>query len=391
MILQSPKRLYLLNAAALIGCVLSIILTQHYFSLRNGSDHFRSSCNVSQAFNCDVIAASPYSEVISGIPLSSMGAGWFLGILIMSIMAHSRSWRKEAAQALLFTTAAGFLISLYYLAIMALKLKTYCLFCLGVDAAALTAFIAAFSLKPEGPKAKGFELKNWKVFSLTLIGSVFVMIVLLRGFDQSSGMGEISEKAESYLNSPIEPIHEDGSSAALGPKNAPITIVEFSDFQCPYCRVGALSLNSVLNRYPGKIRLIFRHFPLDQSCNPSVQHSAHPAACEAAKVAHCSYEQGAFETTYETLFEKQNELQSGEVVKLTQSNSAINTSKLEQCINASSTAVKISQDIQAGIQHKVEGTPTFFVNGHKIVGILPPQEWYKIIDYLLKSESKQGT
>ena len=116
-----------------------------------------------------------------------------------------------------------------------------------------------------------------------------------------------------------------------------------------------------------------------------MQHSAHPAACEAAKVAHCSHEQGAFEATYEGLFEKQSQLQSGEVANLLKSNSAISPSKLEQCMNSSSTALKISQDIQAGIQHKVEGTPTFFVNGYKIVGILPPQVWYKIIDHFLKS------
>ncbi|NBU20127.1 hypothetical protein EBS43_01745 [bacterium] len=381
----SPKRLYFLNVAALVGCILSIILTQHYFSLRNGSDHFRSSCNVGQAFNCDVIAASPYSELASGIPLSSVGAGWFLGILILSLLAHSSSWRRESTRALLVATGSGLVVSLYYLSVMAFKLKTYCLFCLGVDAAALTTLITTLTLKPEGLNPHRLEPKKWKTFALTLLGSLTVMIVLLRGFDQSTSSADSGEPAESYLNSTPEQIHEDGTSATLGPKDAPITIVEFSDFQCPYCRIGALSLNSVLIRYPGKIRVIFRHFPLDQSCNSSVQHSAHPAACEAAKVAHCSHEQGAFEATYEGLFEKQSQLQSGEVANLLKSNSAISPSKLEQCMNSSSTALKISQDIQAGIQHKVEGTPTFFVNGYKIVGILPPQVWYKIIDHFLKS------
>ena len=384
---QSPKRLYFLNLVALIGLVLSIILSEHYYTLRNGSDHFKSSCNVGQTFNCDIITASSYSELFAGLPLSSFGAGWFLGIFILSLIAHGVYWRRESVRALLAASSVGVAISLFYLAVMAFHLKTFCLFCLGVDAMALLSLGLTLSLKPEGFSQHKGDLSKWKIFGLTLAGSVFIAVIGLRGLDQSPSNDQRLQTAESLLNTPIEDIPEDSLSATLGPQGAPITIVEFSDFQCPYCRLGALSLNTVLNRYPGKIRVIFKHFPLDQNCNSSLQGSGHHSACEAAKLAHCAHQQGQFEAVYETLFEKQNLFQPGHVLELIQPLPGIQLTSLEACMNSPETQVKIVQDIQAGTKHKVEGTPTFFVNGHKIVGILPPQEWYKIIDHLLKSQS----
>jgi len=384
---QSPKRLYFLNLVALIGWVFSIILSEHYYTVRNGSEHFRSSCNIGQTFNCDVIAASSYSELFAGLPLSSFGAGWFLGIFIISVIAHSVFWRRESTRALLGMSMAGVLVSLYYFAVMALRLKTFCLFCLGVDAMAVAALGLTLSLRPEGFREHPWEPSKWKVFAFTVLGSLLAMTIGLRGLDQSTSSEGSLESAERILSSPVERIPEEGLSSVIGPQNAPITIVEFSDFQCPYCRLGALSLNTVFNRYPGKIKVIFRHFPLDQSCNSEVQSTAHPAACEAAQIAHCAHQQGRFDIVYETLFEKQSQLQAGHVLHLIQPIPGLQMSTLEACMNSPETQVKISQDIQAGKQLKVEGTPTFFINGHRIVGILPPQDWYKIIDALIKTQS----
>lgn len=113
---------------------------------------------------------------------------------------------------------------------------------------------------------------------------------------------------------------------SIGPKTAPITIVEFSDFQCPYCRVAAISLKTVMQRFPGKVRLVFRNYPLDNSCNRMMQRPLHTNPCEAAKAAYCAKDQGKF-GCYRQLFEHQADIGKTKVIDLAKAG-GVDTGKL---------------------------------------------------------------
>lgn len=388
---NAPVRLTILILLALIGMGFSIYLTSHYYDLRSGVASFKSSCNISNKLNCDVVAASPYAEIFSGVPLSSITTGWYLGLLVIYALGFSRDWWRQAVRGALFMTGVASVATVYYLAIMATALHTYCLFCLFIDVVNLLSLILVLTLQSRGPTGEHFLGARWKAVAGIAAGCVLVSVVALKGMDQLNGhAGELDEMANEVLSSPPVEVGSDASNPSIGPRDAPITIVEFSDFQCPFCRMEALSLNTVMDRYPGKIRLVFRNFPLDPSCNRFVPHGMHQFACEAARVGICASKQGKFKPYYEDVYENQKDLGSGVPASMAQS-VGVNSGELTACVNDPATTQAISQDIEEGNRLGVQSTPTLFVNGHRVEGALPPPAWAKIIDTLLKNQPPRGT
>jgi protein-disulfide isomerase/uncharacterized membrane protein len=391
-------RIILLALIAIVGIAFSVILSHQYYEIRNGAGGFKSICNISQKMNCDAVAASPYAEFIGGIPLSSFATGWFLAALLISIGAFFEDWRRASLRWLtgIYTVGSG--ASVFYFFIMAAVLKTYCLFCLLIDGLNFLGLGLAWSLvgfgrtttestSQQDTNSSGFL----KPMLGIIVGSLFVSVVLGKNMDNFKVDAATAEQViESVIASAPVAIEESDLFPSIGPKDAPVTIVEFSDFQCPYCRIGAMTMNSVLNRYPGKVRLVFRNFPLDPSCNPMVQHAMHPVACIAARTTVCANKQGKFKEVYENIFEHQANLATqgaGSPTELAKESGA-NPEQLSSCVAAPETAAAISRDIEEAKRLGIQSTPTFFVNGKKVEGGLPTPMWNKLIDRLLSSTQK---
>jgi protein-disulfide isomerase len=198
---------------------------------------------------------------------------------------------------------------------------------------------------------------------------------------------DFDRRIDEVLALPVLSIGSGDEFASLGPKDARVTIVEFSDFQCPYCRIGAMFLNSVLNRYPKDVRLVFRAYPLDPSCNASVQHSMHPVACLTARTAFCARKQGKFKDAYEAFFEHQSELSAtgnGQPIELA-AKAGVDKAQLQSCEGSPEIGMAIARDIEEGNRLGVQSTPTFFVNGHKVEGVWPVPAWNFLIERILAS------
>lgn len=386
LIKKKPIQLWILNGVSLVGVFLAIYLTQHFYEIRNGTSAFKSICNVAQQMNCDSVTASPYAELFAGLPIANFAAGLFLALFGVSLVAHARLWRREAIRAAFALSALGTLASVPYFFVMAFKLQTFCLFCLGIDALCVIALVVTATLKPERFSAHRPELEKWKALMGISIASLLISVVGLKVLDKSSmSQSDIERMAAEILNTPVVAVRTGEQFPSLGPKTAPITVVEFSDFQCPFCRMAALSLNSVLNRYGDQIRVEFRNFPLDQTCNAELPMTPHPMACESAKVSICAHQQGQFKDAYETLFERQSELGSKRPAELLKS-LQLNSSQIETCVHSAEAAVAIAKDIEEAKQLGIRSTPTFYINGHKAEGALPPSIWNIVIDRLLQSK-----
>jgi protein-disulfide isomerase len=154
-----------------------------------------------------------------------------------------------------------------------------------------------------------------------------------------------------------------------GPEKAPITIVEFSDFECPYCGRGEEVVAEVLRAYPEKIRLVYRDFPLPM----------HPNAPKAAEAAHCAGDQGKYWEMHAKLFANQRAL---EVPALKGYAKALNldTAKFDKCLDSGEKAKLVEEGHKAGTELGVSGTPAFFVNGIMINGAQPFDAFKEIID-----------
>ena len=148
-----------------------------------------------------------------------------------------------------------------------------------------------------------------------------------------------------------------------GEPDARVVIVEYSDFQCPACRAAEEPLRQILALYGKQVRLVFKHFPLE---------GLHTRAREAAVASECAGRQGRFWPFHHLLYEKQEEWTQGAPLSSRLAGYArdagVDASAFEACLKDPSAAAGVSSDIDEGTQRWVGSTPTFFVNGKRLVG-----------------------
>lgn len=158
-----------------------------------------------------------------------------------------------------------------------------------------------------------------------------------------------------------------------GDFGAPITLVEFSDFECPFCERHYPTMNKILSDYNGKVRLVYKHFPL----------GFHSNAQKAAEASECADEQGKFWEYHDKLFENQANGFGLEKFKQWAKELSLNSAQFNNCLDSGKYAEKVQNDFDEGQQKAVQGTPATFVNGQLIIGALPYETFKGIIDNLL--------
>ncbi|MBH0183202.1 MAG: DsbA family protein [Nitrospira sp.] len=163
---------------------------------------------------------------------------------------------------------------------------------------------------------------------------------------------------------------------AIGPVDAPITIVEFSDFQCPYCQKSVALLQELRRLYGQRIRLIYRDYPAPN----------HPYAQKAAEAAQCANEQGKFWEYHDLLFDRQTAGKGWEFLQLAKE-LGLREDTFADCLNSDRFGEEVAQDLQDGIKLGITSTPTFFINGRPLVGAKPVAEFRAMIDKLLTQHS----
>lgn len=170
-----------------------------------------------------------------------------------------------------------------------------------------------------------------------------------------------------------EPPVERHEVAATGPSkgaaNAPVTIVEFSDFECPFCSRVNPTIDQVMKKYEGKVRVVFRNYPLPM----------HPNAPKAGEAALCAHDQGKFWEMHDTLFDNQRAL-SVEDLKGYAGQLGLDQTKFDECLDSGAKAAVVKNDMAEGQAAGVSGTPAFFINGRLLSGAQPFEEFEKAID-----------
>jgi protein-disulfide isomerase len=171
---------------------------------------------------------------------------------------------------------------------------------------------------------------------------------------------------------------QDSQAAADHPQrggdNAPVTIVEYSDFQCPYCRQAESSLRQVLKKYGDRVRLVYMDFPL----------SFHQHAMDAAIAARCADEQGQFWAYHDALFENPSEL-STPALKTVAAQLGLDRASFDACLDEHKYESAVVADRTQGELAGAHGTPYFIVDGHSMSGAQPPSAFESVIDRDLPS------
>ena len=162
-----------------------------------------------------------------------------------------------------------------------------------------------------------------------------------------------------------------------GNADAPVTIVEFADFQCPFCSKVQPTLKDVLAKYKGQVKLAYQDFPLAP---------IHAHAAMAAEASRCALAQGKFWEYHDALFADQSKLDKADLVK-TAAALGMDQKAFESCLKSGKYKAAVQQDVEAGSQAGVSATPTFFINGTFLNGAQPKEEFEKAIDSALAAKA----
>lgn len=342
--------------AVLVGLFASTYLTWAYTS----SSH-RMVCLGS---GCDTVRASQYAHLF-GLPMPIFGLAFYAILALLMLVAagmpqHSaRIWRL-----LPILLAGGVLFSGWLTGLEAFVIHAWCEWCVTQAIAVSVAFLLTLTivLKPgETPtplgRAQGWDIPQFRARLAVLAVAIIVGVpALLLAIRHEKSLDEQPGPAPQVVMGSPTLIRPDSHEA--GPANAPLTIVEFGDFECPLCGASEKTNRAIREQYGKQVRFVFRQFPLE---------NVHQFAFQAAKASECAGQQGKFWPMVEELYGNQSDL-SAPALKKYGAEEGLDTAKFDACLEDPAVTARIRQDIADGLALGVRGTPTFFLNGKKIVG-----------------------
>ena len=192
-----------------------------------------------------------------------------------------------------------------------------------------------------------------------------------------------STPVEVHFKKPRSNVKVDiGKAPVLGDRNTPVTIVAFSDFQCPYCSKGALVMHEAKKKYGNKLSIAFKHFPL----------SFHAQAKPAAEASMCVHEQGGdakFWKFHDVAFKNQEKLELSNLEDYAKQAGA-DIAKYKTCMESKKFAAYVEEDMRYGEKLKVRSTPMFFINGEVLAGALPIEAFSEVIDEAIADAKSSG-
>jgi protein-disulfide isomerase/uncharacterized membrane protein len=414
--------LMIVNAA-----VSGLLLLQHH---RVGSAvaAVGQVCGEGSQSGCETVAQSRYAEV-RGIPIAAFGLAFSASLAVLLLLAAAAGPEARAAAALIAFAglAVALAIDLVLLGVQLFAIKAFCRLCLltyAVNALALVLVRPATRrlvavrdglVVPTGRVALG----GWAVATVAIVAAVFAGSVALRyrqrlqsgsilglpagpaalptlgppaapGTDaqryqeearaaqeQARRLQDILDdpnKLDEYLTQKARRDFEQGPVRTFalkgvpfkGPAEAPIRVVEFSDFLCPFCRQIAGAFAGYLPQSANRVVVYFKNYPLDSSCNSSLKQTVHSGACNVALGAICANDQGKFWNYHDRVFSAPpTNPQVGDVVNMARE-AGLDAGALEACVNNPATRQKLGAEIAEGIQAQVQGTPTLFINGKRL-------------------------
>lgn len=187
-----------------------------------------------------------------------------------------------------------------------------------------------------------------------------------------------SANVSVFLQPPVVDIGKNDPARIEGDPKAPITIVEFGDFQCPFCGRVEPTLTALLKKYKGKVKLAFRDFPLT---------TLHPYAEIAAEAGRCAEAQGKFWPMHDAMYADQSKLDEADLNE-TAGRLGMNKAAFSACLKSGRYKASIAQDEADGSRAGVNGTPAFFINGRFLSGALPESQFEQVIDSELATLKK---
>jgi len=213
---------------------------------------------------------------------------------------------------------------------------------------------------------------NWPIFLFGLVLGIavfasFSYFKLARQINNSSANGAVSGNTDQVFNFTLR-----ANEPIWGNPEAKVSLVVFQDFTCPYCREYNSTLENFMADYSDQVRIIFRHFPLNQK---------NPSAISSANASECAGEQGKFWDFARELYQADDFVYDFYIALAAKLN--LDSEQFKTCLDSNTYADKITADYSEGIIKNVEGTPTTFINGRYFAGAFTQDKLVELIAPLL--------
>ena len=385
---------------AALGVIVSSYSLSHHLELmaKGATDAF---CNVNSTFSCDDVAKSKYAEDPWGNPLGIYGIGYFLSLAFLLLRAQIKKHTTESLHAYIVMALIGASVSVVLGLISFFDIGALCLTCMTIYAICFMQAAVVFFSKEEWPEEK-FDVKTTVNGLLNAATVVLLCLLAFNQFkpvDQSKFVADtagvqknpaaVSQAVNANLNPKKYDIKLDlsaysglGEDYHKGDKFAKVKVVEFADFECPACRGAATSMREVAKTYGDKILVVFKNYPLDKSCNPDMNSDFHKFACYAAVMARCAGTYGKFWQMHDKIYDNQRELSINNIEKWAKS-LGLSDKQISQCRDSKDIKNKLIDDIKEAKKADLQGTPTIYINGHRLEGGSSIENISRAINYEL--------
>ena len=386
----------LLLAFALLGLAASAAATYVHYNLVKNPD-YSSFCDISSTVSCKAAYLSRFGSV-AGVPVAIGGILFFAWVVLLMWGARGNSRIKDSAPAYIFAgSTLALAVSLYLAYASFFILKEVCPLCVATYVAVIGVFVISGGAKSVPmTKLPGRALADMGVLFGTPV-ALAIAILFIAG--ASWGMSAFPREEERPVVQQL-PMLEGEQRAELErwwelqtkPGNFPypadgakVQIVEFADFQCPHCRQMYFSYKPILDRYlaehPNDVKFVFKNWPINSRCNPTIPGINFPDSCNASAAYLMAKQKGAGEKMKDWLFAHQAELTASTIKRAAADIGQVPDFDAQY----PNVLTEIQADAKAGTAIGVNGTPAFFINGRRIPGAgVAPQLFDTLIDLELK-------
>lgn len=376
--LNKNKFLLLAILATAIALGVHAYLTQHFYQLKFGAGGAESACNINEVFNCDAVTASKYSALF-GIPMALWGLATNLILLYFLLVTKFNLVQDPARTSRYALALSGFtVLASVVMGLISLNLAHICLFCVGAYVLSLVGFIGTWlgsedvsiaNIKEDFRQIL-FEEKWVGGFLLAIPALSFMGNIMYLESHGYTGVQKMAQEKVAYWQ--VSPVQNFDTSTGLslqkGTGEPVMTIVEFADFRCPHCKFAAAPLHAFAKSHPD-VRLIFKPFPLDSTCNEAIPRGGDGISCGLSAAVMCAetLAQKGWEA-HDFYFEIQEEIirSSGGLEKNLQrlaEKTGLKFEDIKACVEDPKTMESIRTMAKEGATAQIQGTPTVFVNG----------------------------
>jgi len=367
--------------------VAGVAISEHLIDIHIGTTYSGAGdsgvCS-GEGFSCADAASSAYAD-IAGVPIAVLGLGFYLAaFVLLFVWRFAADLRGALASIFVLGGVLSALYSLFLAAVSALDIGTFCPFCMGLYAVNTSLLLTAALTHPAGWRAALIGLPG--ALTRPALGATAAVLLVATAAAHGIYTDRVDDAARNEPPPKIEPavFVDVGRAAGRGAVDPVLVVVEFSDFQCSFCKQLAESLASSAETLP--VRDHFKHYPLYAKCNRAIRETVHENACLAETAMDSSRRQGIDEQAWkmhDLLFEHQSSLDRASILDLA-GDIGFDAGPFGGCLGGRMALAEVKRDIEQGIALGVEGTPTWFVNGHRVTSALRAEVVQAILERFLR-------